>query len=703
MPHTVHYERRERIALVLIDNPPVNALGAAVRAELDSALSRALADSEVAAVVLTGQGTTFIGGADIRELGQSLPGPTLSEVLARLEASPKPIVAAINGLALGGGLEVALCCDHRIASPQARLGLPEVKLGLLPGAGGTQRLPRLVALPMAIEMMATGEPISAGDALAAGLVDRVLDGDVVGGAVAFAEELLSGTTGGPALRKVRDLPVRLDPEREPADVLASGRAMAEKRRRGQTAAARILRCVEAALTAPSFDEGLRVERELFGECMADPQRDALMHVFFAERRAARIPDVTPDTPRHPVRLAAVVGAGTMGRGVAMCFADAGIPVLLTDLNDDRIDEALDHIRRTYASSVRRGRLQASEVAVRMDRIDTALDLESLDDVDLVVECVFEDPALKRELFERLAKSTRQHCVLASNTSTLDIDAIAGSTSRPGSVVGMHFFSPAQVMRLVEVVRGPRTDLPTLATTVDVARTLGKIPVVAGSCDGFIGNRMLAGYKREAEFLLEEGALPHQVDAALVAFGMPMGPFAVADLGGLDVGWRIRRHRGPTPGVRRSRIADRLCEMGRFGQKTGAGWYRYDEGGRDPLADPVVEDVIAAESRALGMPHRSIEAEEIVERCIYPLIREGACILEDGIALRPGDIDVVYVYGYGFPAWRGGPMYYADRLGLDHVRDRLAHYHAHHHDFFRPAPLLDRLVAEHRTFASLEAH
>jgi 3-hydroxyacyl-CoA dehydrogenase len=690
----VDYEKRGDVAVLRVDNPPVNALSHGVRRGLLDGMARAGRD-RAQAVVIVGRGRTFPAGADIREFGKLLEAPSLHEVLDAIEASDAPVVAAIHGTALGGGLETALACDYRVAVASAKVGLPEVSLGLLPGAGGTQRLPRLVGAREALRMMTTGEHVGAAHAREAGLVDEVVDGDVERAGIAFAEKLAREGAG---KRRVRDTRGRLDPDdAERAAIVADARSAVQSRRQGQEAPERIVRAVEAAFDAPDFDQGQRAERALFDECMRSPQRAAMIHVFFAEREAQRIPDVPRETPRAPIERVGVIGAGTMGRGIAMAFADTEHPVVLIETDDDRLDDALDAIRRTYASSVKKGRLPPEEVGRRMDRIVGATDIAELGDVSLAIEAVYEDLDSKKKTFAELDAVTPPDALLATNTSTLDVDAIASATSRPASVVGMHFFSPAHVMRLLEVVRGRETGKQALATAMDLGRRLGKIAVCAGNCDGFIGNRMLAGYGREAAFLLEEGATPAQVDRALVAFGMPMGPFQMGDMAGLDVGWRIRKQRGRPEGTRYSDLADELCERGRFGQKTGAGWYRYEPGARTPEPDPEVIALIEAASNERGIARREITDAEIVDRCILPLVNEGARILEEGIAIRSGDIDVVWVYGYGFPVWRGGPMFWADQQGLAAMHARIEALHAQHGPLWEPAPLLARLAREGRRF------
>ncbi len=694
MAELVEYRREGGIGIITVDNPPVNALGQAVRQGLLDALDRGLGDPRAAALVLRGAGRTFMAGADIREFGKPPAPPGLGAVIARYEASPKLLVAAIHGTALGGGLETALACHYRCALRSARVGFPEVKLGLLPGAGGTQRLPRLIGVAAALEMIVGGEPVPAARALELGIVDELLDGELLAGAIAFAERLLAEQR---PLRVIArdDARVRGVPEA----VFEEARRRIARRARGFLAPWKCLESVQAATALP-FAAGLERERALFQECLASPQSRAQIHVFFAEREAGRLPE--PAAAARPIRRAAVIGAGTMGGGIAMSLAGAGIPVTVLEVDRQALDRGLAAVRRNYAATVARGRLAPAEMEARLDRIRPALSYDDLADVDLVIEAVFEELPVKQAVFRRLDVATRADAVLATNTSTLDIDAIARATGRPAQVVGTHFFSPAHVMRLLEIVRGAATAPETVATAMGLARALGKIGVVVGNCDGFVGNRMLAPYLREAEFMVEEGALPQDIDRALEAWGLAMGPFTMSDMAGLDVGWRIRQRQAATrpPGERYPPLADRLCERGRFGLKTGAGWYRYEAGDRTPRPDPEVERLILDRSRELGLERRPIGEEEIRERCLYALVNEGARILAEGIARRPGDIDVVYVYGYGFPAYRGGPMFWADEVGLPRVHDAVRRLHDRHGALWAPAPLLGELARTGRRFADL---
>ena len=698
MNERVTYAKHGTVGVITVDNPPVNALSVGVPQGIIDALAKGEADPEIAAFVLLGAGRGFIAGADIREFGKPRPAgaATIRDVIARLETSPKPVVAAIHGVAFGGGLEVAMGCHYRCAVAGARLGQPEVKLGILPGAGGTQRLPRLVGVGAALEMIVGGEPIVAGKALELGLVDELIEGDLAAGALAFAERLAAE---GQPPRKARDDDSRLDDgDDAPFDAM---RERIARRARGQLAPFHCIEAVAGAVRLP-FDDGIARERKLFEECLASPQSKALMHVFFAERAAAKVDGISKETPTLPVETAAVVGAGTMGGGIAMCFANAGIPVTLLDRSRGDLDKGMARVRANYEASVRRGRLDQGEMDARMARIAPRLDYGDLADADIVIEAVFEEMDLKREVFRALDGAVKPGAILATNTSYQDVNALARETRRPEKVLGTHFFSPANVMRLLEIVRGEATGDETLATTIKLGRALGKVGVVVGVCHGFVGNRMLSGYLREANFLIEEGALPQQVDGVIEDFGFPMGPFAIGDLAGLDIGWRVRKAEAATRrnDLRYSPIADRLCEQGRFGQKTGAGWYRYEAGSRAPIPDRQVEALIVATSAELGIARRDIDDDEILSRCLYPLINEGARILEDGIAARAGDIDIVWINGYAFPAHRGGPMHYADHVGLDRVCETIERHHGVHGEFWRPALLLERLARDGKGFADL---
>jgi 3-hydroxyacyl-CoA dehydrogenase len=678
------------VAVVTIDNPPVNAMKQEVRAGLLDLVARAAGDPAVAAIVIACAGRTFVAGADITEFGRPSRPPTSIDVVEAIEAAQKPVVAALHGTTLGGGLELALGCHFRVAAPGTRLGLPEIKLGLLPGGGGTQRLPRLVGMDKALAMILTGEPIPAGEALDAGLIDEIVEGDPVAGAIAFARRAVAQRR---PLVLVRDREEKLAASR---DVAAFDAAAANytRRARGQKAPFAAVEALRGAITLPVAD-ALARERELFVELRDGDQSRAQRHVFFAEREAAKVPELA-NIKALDVKRAAVIGAGTMGGGIAMCFANAGIPVTVVETSAEALARGIDTITKNYRNTASRGGLSAGEMDARIGRITGTTDLAAVADADIVVEAVFEDLGVKQDLFGRLDRIAKADAVIASNTSYLDLDAIARSTARPGAVVGMHFFSPANVMRLLEVVRGAATSPQTLATAIAVGRKVGKIPAVVGVCHGFVGNRMLRVRAIEAERLLVEGALPQDVDGALTDFGFPMGPFAMSDLAGLDVGWRMRKAQGLT-----ALVADQLCERGWFGQKTGRGFYVYEQGSRTPKPDPEVAQLIADTAARHGIARATLTKDEIVERLLFPMINEAARILQEGIARRPGDIDVIWVYGYGFPAWRGGPTHYADGVGLGRIRDRLiAFADKTGDDRHRPAPLLQELVAAGKGFASL---
>jgi 3-hydroxyacyl-CoA dehydrogenase len=704
MSELVALSKDRGIGIITVNNPPVNALSPGVPEGILASLEQIQQDPSLEAVVLKGGGRTFIAGADIREFGKITSGQKKREVglqpmLLALEDCPKPVVCAIHGTAFGGGLETAMACHFRVAVASAQLGQPEVKLGLIPGAGGTQRLQRLVGAAKAAQMCATGEPISAADALASGLIDRIIEGELLAGAVAFAREA-AGKDSSP--RRTRERTPHLQDRPANLAALASIRESVRKRARGLMAPLKAIDAVEAAVTLP-FAEGLKKEAELFNECLFSDQSKALIHIFFGERAVAKIPGLPRDTPIIPIKKAAVVGAGTMGGGIAMTYANAGIPVLLKEVSQKDLDNGLERIRKNYAASVEKGRLTRQQVDQRLALISPVLSYERFQEADIVVEAVFEEMALKKRVFAELDKVARRDAILASNTSTLDIDEIAAATSRPELVIGHHFFSPANIMRLLEIVRGKASGNDVIATSMALAKTLGKVGVLVGNCRGFVGNRMFHCYQREAQFLLEEGASVEQVDAALVDFGMAMGPLAVGDLAGLDVGWRIRKeHQHLTPkGERVPRVADRLCEMGRFGQKTGRGWYRYEEPGRKALPDPEVAKLIADCAQEAGVSRRAISREEILERTLYALINEGAKILEEGFALRAVDIDIIYVQGYGFPAYRGGPMWFADTVGLGKIYERIRAFQTHHGELWTPSALLKHLAEGGKTFADAD--
>jgi 3-hydroxyacyl-CoA dehydrogenase len=702
MSELVSLSKDGEVAIITVNNPPVNALSPGVPEGIASAVEAVSKDSNVKAAVLIGGGSTFIAGADIKEFGKVTAGErrggSLLPLLTAIEDCPKPLIAAIHGTAFGGGLEVAMAFHYRVAAPAAQVGQPEVKLGIIPGAAGTQRLPRLAGTRKAVEMCAFGEPVRAAEALEYGIVDLIIEGDLLGGAVDFAREIIAKNEEPP---RTRDRNEKLGDEQSNAQIFAAAREQARKTRRGQTAPLAAIDAVEAA-TRLSFEEGCWKEAELFRACLFGDQSKALIHVFFGEREVSKIPDVPKESPRNEIKKAAVVGAGTMGGGIAMNYANAGIPVLLKEASQEMLDRGLATIKKNYANSVKKGRFPQEVMDRRMALITPTLSYDGFDDADIVTEAVFEGMGLKKEVFTELDKICKPEAILASNTSTLNIDEIASVTSRPHQVIGHHYFSPANVMRLLEIVRGKATSREVIATSMALAKKLKKVGVLVGNCRGFVGNRMLAPYGREAQFLVEEGARPEEVDAALYKFGLAMGPLAMGDLAGLDVGWRIRKEYKhlEDPNVRHPMIADRLCEMGRYGQKTGAGWYRYDEN-RRPSPDPEVEHLIEEAAAEAGIARRQIGEDEIIERTMYALVNEGARILEEGYALRAVDIDIIYVNGYGYPAWRGGPMWYADTVGLKKVYDRVAEFHARHGELWEPAPLLKLLAEKGKSFADLD--
>jgi 3-hydroxyacyl-CoA dehydrogenase len=685
----VHLRIDRDVAVLLLDHPPVNALSHAVRSGLVDALARAQRDDAVRAIVLAGAGRLFCGGADITEFGKPLLPPGLRAVIAAIEGVGKPVIAALHGTTLGGGFELALACHFRVAAPGAKVGLPEIKLGLLPGAGGTQRLPRLVGPEQALRWILSGEAVATDAALAAGILDAVLEGDLPAAATEFARRCVAEQR---PLRLVRDREEQLEAPRKDAAAFEALAASLTRRHAGQRAPAAVVESVRNAFTLP-FAEGDQREGALFHELVASDQSRAQRHVFFAEREAAKVADMPAATAARAVHQAAVIGAGTMGGGIAMCFANAGIPVALIETTDEAMARGLGIIKKNYASTVARGGLSQAEMDKRMGLIRAGTGLDRAKDADLVIEAVFEDMDLKKRVFAELDRVAKRGAVLATNTSTLDVDEIATVTKRPQDVLGMHFFSPANIMRLLEIVRAAQTAHDALATAVAVGRRIAKVPVVVGVCDGFVGNRMLGRRSAEMERLILEGAAPEDIDATIVAFGFPMGPFAMSDLAGIDVGWRVRQARGV-----KAAVADALYEAGRHGQKTGKGYFKYESGSRTPIPDPDVHKLIADAAERLGVRRRNISRDEIVERMTYPMINEAAHILDEGIAARPGDIDVIWVYGYGWPAWRGGPMHYADSVGLKTIRDRLAAYAAATGDKrLQPAPLLEQRAAEGKGF------
>ena len=700
MSDAVTVSNRDGVAVVTLNNPPVNGLGFAVRTGLQAALEAAAHDDAVHAIVITGSGRMFSGGADISEFGKTPPPgtPPLPGLIDALEASRKPVVAAIHGVALGGGFELALGCHVRLAAPGTRVGLPEVTLGILPGAGGTQRLPRLIGVPAALDVIVSGTMVPAAKALALGMIDEVVEGDVVDAAVARARHLVAENQ---PPRRVSALDDKLAEARGKPEIFEQFKKKMARRARGFEAPHACVACIEAAVSQP-FAEGLATERATFLRLVASDQSKAQRHAFFAERQVAKIPDVPKDTHTLPIETAAVIGCGTMGGGIAMNFANAGIPVTVFEVSQEAIDKGLGIIRKNYAATVSKGRLAQDEMDQRLDLISTTLSYEDVAAADVVIEAVFEEMGLKKEVFGQLDAACKPAAILASNTSTLDVNEIAAATNRPDKVIGTHFFSPANVMKLMENVRGDQSSPETIATIMKLSKTIGKVGVLVGVCDGFVGNRMLYAYRRQADFLLEEGAFPQQIDKVIYDFGLPMGPYAMGDLAGLDVGWRIRKRQAATrpTHLRYSTIADRICELGRFGQKTGSGWHRYEPGNRTPIPDPEVEQLIVSISEEQGITRREITDEEILERCMYPLVNEGAKILEEGLALRPGDIDIVWIYGYGFPRYRGGPMFWADLVGVKTIYDVMSRLHDEHGEWLEPAPLLKRLADEGKGFGEL---
>jgi len=695
---TVTYEVRDGIAILTLDNPPVNGLSAGVRTAFKAAYENGMADDAVKAFVVAGAGRMFCAGADISEFGKPEPkdAPALPPVLDRMEAGDKPVVAAIHGVALGGGAEVALACHYRVALKGSRIGLPEVTLGIIPGAGGTQRLPRLIDVKEALGMIAGGRPVSADKALALGIVDQVVEDDVLEAAIAFARKLVADGT---KPRRCSEQTASIEAARRDSALFDDFRKSMARRNRGLEAPFAAVDCVEAAVNK-TFEDGLKVERETFKKLVASDQSKALRYAFFIEREATKITGVPKDTPALDVEEAGIIGCGTMGGGIAMSMANAGIAVTILDTDDAALKRGMKTIFDNYAASVAKGRLSEEEMEERIARINGTTEIQDLEDVDIVIEAAFEDMELKKKLFAQLDEIVQSDAILATNTSTLDIDEIAAATGRPEKVVGTHFFSPANVMKLMENVRGAKSSKETLATVMKLSKKMGKVGVMVGVCFGFVGNRMLYAYARQANFLLEEGALPQDIDKVIHGFGFPMGPFAVGDLAGLDVGYSIRKANPALrpEGKRYSPIADRLVELGRKGQKTNAGWYRYEEGSRAPLPDPIVEQTILDVSKELGIERREISEEEILQRCLFPMINEGAKILQEGIAQRASDIDVIWLYGYGFPRHRGGPMYYADRIGLRKIHDVMSELHDTHGDWLEPAPLLKELAGKGKGFA-----
>ena len=695
MSDATSYSVRDGIAVIVMNNPPVNGLGSVLRPGIVDGMKKAEADPAVKALVIIGSAKAFSGGADIREFNtpKSSMSPTLPEINDTQDNFKKPMVAAIGGFALGGGLELALGCHYRVAAPKTLLGLPEVKLGILPGSGGTQRLPRVVGATEAVKMMTTGNPVPAEKGLQVGLVDEVVQGDLLEGAIAFAKKLVAEGKGP---RRIRDLTVKVDGD--PKAFFEAARAEVGKASRGYPAPLEIVACVEAAVNLP-FDDGRKEERRRFAGLVEGNESKALRHMFFAERQTSKIPDVPEGTPTRKIEKAAVIGAGTMGGGITMSLVNVGIPVTIIEMKQDALDRGLATIKKNYASTVSKGRLKQEEMDKRMALITPALSIEAGKDADIILEAVFERMDVKQEIFRKLDAVMKPGAILASNTSTLDVDAIAAVTKRPQDVIGTHFFSPANVMRLLEVVRGKATGKDVLATTMALGKKIKKVPVVSGVCDGFIGNRMIEKYGQQSLFLLDEGCSPQQVDAAVQKWGMAMGPLTMGDMAGLDIGWEIRKRRYiERPNFLYSKVGDKVAELGRFGQKTGKGWYLYEAGNRKPIPDPLVDTIVADYRKANNIPTRSISDEEIVERLIYSLVNEAAYILEEGIALRASDIDMVYLTGYGFPPYRGGPMFYADTVGLPKVLAAIEGFQkGYMGEVWKPAPLLVQLAKDGKKF------
>ena len=693
-----NYEVRGDVAVVTLDNPPVNGLGLATRQAIAAGVEQAWADAAAKAIVITGAGKAFSGGADIREFGspKAIAEPNLLSLIKLLESSPKPVVAALHSVCMGGGLELALGCHYRVAAPGTNIALPEVKIGLVPGAGGTQRLPRVLGVETALNMIVSGEPVKS-EVLASlpaqQLIHRMIEGDLLDGACAFAREVADVRP----LKLVRDMPC----QHPNADAYFQfARNTAKAMAKNFPAPAKCVDAVEASVKR-KFDDGMVYEREIFLALMLTPECKALRHAFFGERAASKIPDVPEDTPVRPITKVAVIGAGTMGGGISMNFLNAGVPVTILETQQEALDRGVATIRKNYEAQVKKGKLKADKYEQRMALLSTTLSYADIAQADLVIEAVFEEIGVKEAVFKQLDAVMKPGAILASNTSTLDVNRIASFTQRPQDVVGMHFFSPANVMKLLEVVRGEKTAKDVLATVMGVAKKIRKTAVVSGVCDGFIGNRMIEQYSRQAGFLLEEGCTPAQVDRAVEKFGFAMGPFRMGDLAGNDIGWAIRKRRYvEKPDLRYSKTADLLCEMGRFGQKTGAGWYDYAPGKRDAIPSDVVVKMVEEHRKTLGITPRKISDEEIVQRLVYSLVNEAAKILEEGIASKASDIDMVYLTGYGFPLWRGGPMCYADQQGLFNVAQTMKRFAQNPHDdasFWQPAPLLARLVEQGKSF------
>ena len=692
------YTSQGAVAVITLKNPPVNALGLGLRRAIADGVERAANDASIRAIVIVGSGNAFCGGADVSEFGRPVmaASPSLWDLFALIENSPKPVVAAINGLALGGGLELALACHYRVAAAAAQIGLPEVKLGLLPGAGGTQRLPRLVGVERALNMILSGNPVGARELAGTDLLDSTSDGDVAGAAIAFAERAVAEKM---PLKKARDITISAS---NAEALLKFSRGAVAPLAKNYPAPLKCIDAVEAAVFKP-FDEGMKIEQSIFMELMSTTESKALRHAFFATRAAAKIPDVPSSTPLRAIKSVAVIGAGTMGGGIAMNFANAGIPVTVLETAQAALDKGLGTVRKNYENTLKKGRLSQEEFDKRIKKITGTLSYDDLKSADLVIEAVFEDMQVKKQVFEKLDKVAKSGAILASNTSTLDVNKIADFTQRPQDVIGLHFFSPANVSKLLEIVRGAKSANDVVATSMAVSKQIKKVGVISGVCDGFIGNRMMNAYFRQMELLLDVGALPAQIDKALEKFGFAMGPFRVSDLAGNDILWYIRKRLYVEyPDRIFSKTPDRICELGRFGQKTGAGWYDYKPGERTAVPSELVNNIVLEESAKLGITRRQISDEEIVQRALYSLINEGARILEEGIALRASDIDVVYLTGYGFPDFRGGPLFYADTVGLPNILRTMREFaKGYQPDGWEPAPLLAKLAAEGKTFAGLD--
>jgi 3-hydroxyacyl-CoA dehydrogenase len=697
---TAHYQTQDNVAVITLANPPINSMGLATRQAIAAGIEAALTDTNVKAIVITATGNVFTGGADINEFGKpvGLQSPNLHDIIARCEASPKPIISAINGVCMGGGTEISLGCHYRVAAPGVMIGLPEVKIGILPGAGGTQRLPRVLqgqaGIELALKMIVTGEPVKSEVLAEGGAIDKVIEGDFLAGVLAFANDVIAN---GGKLPRVRDMKIDM-PNTKQFFTAARAKQLAVSKQ--YPAPHKSIDAVEAAINM-NIDDGLAHEFKLFTELLVTPESAALRHAFFAERAATKIPGIPDSTITRPIKSVAVVGAGTRGGGITMNFLNAGIPVVLLEMKQDALDRGVATIRKNYENTVVKGKLTSDQMNQRMSLLTPTLAYEDLSKTDLAIEAVFEEFSVKKQVFESLDRVMKPGAILASNTSTLDLNRIAQFTKRAQDVIGMHFFSPANVMKLLEVVRGTATANDVLVTVMRLAKKIGKTAAVSGVCDGFIGNRMIEQYLRQAMFMLDEGASVEQIDNAIEKFGFAMGPFRMSDLAGNDIGWYIRKRRYvENPALKYSQAADRLCEQGRFGQKTGAGWYDYKAGDRTAYPSPTVAAILAKHRESIGIRYRVIDEQEIVQRLVYSLVAEAAHILEEGIAQRASDIDVIYLTGYGFPLWRGGPMHYADRIGLANVVNTMKSFAQNPHadpQFWSPAPLLARLAADGKTF------